>query len=226
MTEKPSASALALIFSVLFAVVAIINIPLSAVMAATPLARSGLSYDAAVGRVWNGRLLGVRWNIYALGDADVALRPLSLLTLSPRVSWLLTGTGVTSDGLAQFGVFTGPKVKAGRLRVRLAAFPEAFVLPSDPQGEFSVEIADLAIGRSQCRAGEVAVWTDFLKQTGAAFEWEAPELSGTGLCEDGVFRAPLRRHFRRTAGRGTRRLRIGPFLTTPAPPTQRRRRSA
>jgi general secretion pathway protein N len=87
---------LVVLFLVVAVAAAVAMAPLGAVLAWGGASRLGLSAAAAEGTIWSGRLVGARYGAVQLGDLDIRLDPLALLT-----------GGLRLHSRAEAGAFTG-----------------------------------------------------------------------------------------------------------------------
>ena len=76
-----------------FAWFAAAQIPLGFVLRKLPLNAMGIQWTQSEGTVWNGRIMGVYLNGQPVGDVDVALKPVSLLSFKPSLDIQWGGAG-------------------------------------------------------------------------------------------------------------------------------------
>lgn len=183
-----SARQLVALFAAFFVAVIIVTLPLSAVMAAFDLPARGISYARASGTVWNGALAGLHWRGRDLGDARIAVRPLSLLIGRLGADFELDGKGVVSGSGFVAATLGGFAVRDLSLSADVAQLP--IVLPLS--GKVAVDLAAADGGPNGCRRIEGAVRTNALVNRPAGLAWRGPELEGPVTCENGAIVIPLK----------------------------------
>lgn len=160
--------------------------PLGLALRLAGLPQAGLGAEFVEGSVWGGRMEAARWRGVTLGDMNVALEPLSLLTGSPRVRLEVRAPGASLRGSLLAGGRTG--VSGLEAEGPLAAFPIAF--PAALKG--SLRAADTAIvfAKGACRQARGRLAMDVRVLSGPV-NWAAPPLEGGWSCEEGVAVARL-----------------------------------
>lgn len=167
-----------------FAAGAAARLPLSAALALSGARDAGLDWRAAEGTIWSGRVYGLGLHGYALGDAHAALAPLSLVTLSPRVTLGLAGP----EAEAQATVTLRPgylSLRDGAARLRLAE-----MVAIDPRlrargGTLTAEDVEIVMQDGRCVRASGALASDALTY-GFGGDWRGPPLSGALSCADGA----------------------------------------
>lgn len=176
-----SRTALGLVFVLLLIAALVVFMPLRAVSAAT-----GVGRDAAVfGSVWNGHVQGLAAGPRRLANADVTMRPASLLTGRAVFDWTVEDSALRGSGRAAAG-FGSQRLSDVRLSLTPAAF---MTLPGgliSPQDAASV-VAERVVWRDgQCVEAEGRVRSDALYALGQRLGADLPALDGVLACREGA----------------------------------------
>ena len=114
---------------ILLAVIAILaligfaaaQIPLGFVLRKLPLNSMGVQWTQSEGTIWNGRIMGVYANGQPVGDVDLSLKPMSLVTFKPELEFQWGGAGgrgrQASGNIALGCIQDGGDCRRCRLRV-------------------------------------------------------------------------------------------------------------
>ena len=174
--------ALVLAFILSLVAVGIARIPMAAVGNWMPLDSAGVSYVRASGTIWDGDVQGLTWRGRALGDAKVALRPLSLLLGQVRLRVAFDGKGALSgDGALVLGL--GRRLTVENMSAQLALSDLPVILPLN--GTVNLRIAEATFGAKGCRRIDAEIATDTLSRQPAGLAWSGPVLAGTASCSNG-----------------------------------------
>jgi len=160
--------------------------PLGAALAWAGADRWGLSAEAAEGTIWSGRLRGARIGGLPLGEVELGLAPLSLLS----GAWRL-------DATAHDGAFTGRAalIAAGGSVGVEDAHGEAplnlFRAPLPLSGLLRFEGVTVRFREGRCVFASGRVQTSGLRGPSGLLGEAAPTLSGEAACRDGALLLPL-----------------------------------
>lgn len=183
-----TARRLAGLFAGCFVVVLIATLPLSVVVSLFDPAARGLSFTRVSGTVWGGRVEDARWRGIALGNVDVAVRPLALLAGRLGLGIALDGTGTLAGrGVVGLGL-GGVAVSDLSLIADVAALPSLVPV----SGEIALDLARADMGADGCRRMDGTVRTDALVDRPAGLAWRGPVLAGPVTCADGAVVVPLK----------------------------------
>lgn len=177
---------LGLIFAGCFTAVLIATLPLPTVLQALDLDGRGVSYSRASGTVWNGTIAGLSWRGQPLGDAAVALKPLSLFLGRLGMDFALDGGTVTGQGFVALS-FGGIVADDLALSADVANLP--LLLPL--AGKVAMDLEHAVVSRAGCRHVAGTISTDALVNRPAGLPWTGPKLAGSVTCSEGVISVPL-----------------------------------
>lgn len=179
---------LVLIFVVAFLGFMVARMPLAFVLAQVVPASGPLSYSRAEGTVWEGQVHNVRLRGVPLGDADLALSPLSLVTLAPSLNWRLGGGAVTGRGLLSVHLMERAiTVRDTDIAADLDRLPTMVPL----SGVFAASVREFAWERQACRAADADLRTSALNRNPMGLDWRGPTLTGQAVCDNGVLTVTL-----------------------------------
>jgi hypothetical protein len=177
---------LLLIFGVAFVGLLVARLPLSVVLDA--VVPQPVTYARAVGTVWNGHVRGLRLRGVPMGDADLALSPLSLLRLSPGLDWRLGGGAVTGHGWLSAGLL-GRSITLRDTDV--AADLERLPTMVPLSGLFAATVHAFSWDGAACRTADVDLRTSALNRNPMGLDWRGPTLTGTASCDHGALTVTL-----------------------------------
>lgn len=168
------------------------QLPLGFVLRRLPLNALGVQWTQDEGTVWNGRMMGVYLNGQPVGDVDVALQPLSFLSLKPTVDIQWGGAG--GRGAGSLSLLGEEEVEISDLRMEQFIVSMEGLAPQLRQAGGSLRLSDthVRIDGSACRSASGRVSTDTLALAARNFGRDFSDLTGTIACEDGAFRIDLR----------------------------------
>jgi general secretion pathway protein N len=150
--------------------------PLGAGIAMSGLGKSGLSARQAIGTIWSGSLIDAHMGPVPLGDVDVGLRPLALLTVRAELGISGLGRVTAAPGSMGIGNVTA-KLALGRVFAPLS-------LDVLDLNEVSVRFAS-----DKCDSAEGRVRATFTGDVGGMDMTSG--LSGTARCDAGELLLPL-----------------------------------
>lgn len=165
---------------------ALSQIPLGYVLRQMPLNSMGVHWTQTEGTVWNGRMMGVYLNGQPVGDVNIALRPASLLTLSPEVEVQWGGAGGRGAGVVRLA---GRAIEASDLRVeqRISAMESLTPELRAIGGIFRLSGGAFRIDASQCETATGELTADTLSLAAQQFGRDFSALTGSLTCENGAF---------------------------------------
>ncbi|CAN5303097.1 hypothetical protein BH09PSE3_BH09PSE3_08630 [soil metagenome] len=167
------------LFVSVFLIALIALCPLGAGIAVSGLGASGLSARAATGTIWSGSLSDAYFGPVPLGDVDVALYPLPLLTGRAELGVSgISGTGRVTGGAGSFGV--------GEVAAKLSLAKVFAPLPLDilALNDVTVRFDD-----GRCKAAEGRVHASFTGDI-AGLDLQSG-LSGDARCDANDLMLPL-----------------------------------
>lgn len=166
------------------------QLPIGFVLQRLPLNAMGVQWTQSEGTVWDGRVMGVYVNGQPVGDVDVALQPVSLLTLRPELDVQWGGAGGRGAGLLLFE--TGA-VEARELRFeqRVSALESLSADLRAIGGNFRLSDGAVRIEDGRCTSATGAVQSDTLTLAARQFGRTFSDLTGAISCEDGAFQIEM-----------------------------------
>lgn len=166
------------------------QIPLGFALRQLPLNAMGVNWTQSEGTIWNGRILGVYLNGQPVGDVDLALRPASLLTLSPEVEIQWGGAGGRGAGVVRLD---GDAVEASDMRVeqRISALESLAPELRAIGGIFRLGGGAFRIEDGQCSSATGNLSADTLSLAARQFGREFSDLTGSLECEGGAFQIEM-----------------------------------
>lgn len=161
----------------------IILLPLKAVMILAGGA-SAFGYQDVYGRVWDGRVYGMRVAGVPIREIEMAADPLSLLTGRLAARWRVSDDSARGTGHVSLG---GNSVRVRDMdllvsidRLGLRSFPGM-----DRSQMIDMDIASLAIRDGRCETANGRVQTAALVQFAATYGFQGPDILGQLSCNDG-----------------------------------------
>lgn len=170
-----------------FAWFAAAQIPLGFVLRKLPLNAMGIQWTQSEGTVWNGRIMGVYLNGQPVGDVDVALKPVSLLSFKPSLDIQWGGAG--GRGAGTLTLLDSDSVEASdvRLQQNVSALEGLSGDIRSIGGTFRLAGGRVRIDDRQCSAASGSLQSDTLSIAAQQFGRTFSELTGTLGCENGAF---------------------------------------
>lgn len=172
----------------IFLAVLIARLPLSLIVDNAPMP---VEYQSASGTIWNGKISGIEVDGQEVGDAEIGLRFLPLLTARASAALALRGRFI--DGLGDVG-FDGTtlSVRDATGTADLSRFGLVDVFGQPVRGTLRGSIDQLEFSRKDgCLAADLDVSTDALTQSLGVYAGDGLELVGSGRCEDGDLVIPM-----------------------------------
>jgi len=163
------------------------QVPLGYVMRKLPLNAMGVQWTQSEGTIWNGRVMGVYLNGQPVGDVDVALKPLSLLSFKPTLDVQWGGAGGRGAGALTLIDQDSIEVWDIRLQQNISALES---LSSDLRsigGTFRMSDGHVRIDGQRCSEASGALHSDTLSIAAEQFGREFSDLTGSLGCENGAF---------------------------------------
>ncbi|MHB1207114.1 MAG: type II secretion system protein N, partial [Rhodospirillaceae bacterium] len=159
---------LAAVFSGCLAIFLVATLPLSVALPRAQLEQRGIGYSRAEGTIWHGRIEGLRWRGYRVGDATIAVKPLMILAGRLALDADVGGAGLMRGGgrvqITPFGTLILADVS---LTADVARLPVIVPL----SGHVTVVVAHAEISRRGCRSAVGAIRTDALVRQPAGLPW-------------------------------------------------------
>ncbi|MEQ9316640.1 MAG: type II secretion system protein N [Henriciella sp.] len=181
---------------VLVAIVALLwfgasRIPLGMALSRLPLNSMGVEWTQSEGTIWDGRMSGVYLNGQPVGDVDLALRPMSLLSFAPQLEVQWGGAGGRGAGVVT--VKGQSEVEATDLRIeqQINALESLSNEVRSIGGIFRLSGGKVAIAEGSCTSAAGTVQTDTLARAAQQFGRSFSDLTGSISCEDGAFNIVL-----------------------------------
>ena len=177
---------------VLTAVVALVwfaaaKVPLGYVMRKLPLNTMGVQWTQSEGTIWNGRIMGVYLNGQPVGDVDVALKPLSLLSFKPTLDVQWGGAG--GRGAGSLTLIDQDSIEASdiRLQQNISALESLSGDLRSIGGTFRLIDGRVRIDGQQCSAAKGTLQSDTLSIAAQQFGRDFSDLTGSLDCTNGAF---------------------------------------
>ncbi|MEM5517705.1 type II secretion system protein N [Henriciella sp. AS95] len=163
------------------------RVPLGMVLTRLPLNDMGVEWTQSEGTVWDGRMSGVYINGQPVGDVDVALRPVSLLSLSPTMEVQWGGAGGRGAGVVT--VKGSGDISASDVRVEqnISALESLTNEIRSIGGILRINGGSVEIVDNVCVSASGNVQTDALTRAAQQFGRQFSTLTGTITCEEGAF---------------------------------------
>lgn len=160
----------------------IVTMPLNLALRWLAADMPGLSYRAAAGTVWQGRIGALGFRSIDFGQAEVALSPWRLLSGRFSVALSLDGGAVAGEAVMQRGFLGGTWVRDMRLRADMARLPT--LLPMN--GAMTAGAARVGFDRSgRCVADDGAVRASGVALAAGGQTWPVGGLAGRLICAGG-----------------------------------------
>jgi hypothetical protein len=152
--------------------------------------RLPITYSAAEGTVWQGRLYDLATGGQPVGDLRFRAHPFSLLGGEPRAHFDLSGRGIEGRGVASASA-DSVILEDADLSINLGITDLRDPLGRPLEGSLDLDIGRLAFGRQLCEAEAVLARTDALEHSLGAFSSRGFPLAGEALCEGERLVLPL-----------------------------------
>lgn len=180
-----------LIFSGVFALVLIAQLP--ATIATSLIARVDprFTYGEASGTLWRGNIADAGFNGISLGDIEYKVSPLSLLTLGVAAETSLSGGAITGDGNFRISMAQQLSIRDASFDVDLARVANKGLLGEPVRGGARISASSFHYSRAGCKNGQGKVWTNAINGTVARFNGAAMPLAGPIGCDEGNLQIAL-----------------------------------
>ena len=163
-------------------VAGVLTIPLGAVLERSGARAAGLAWSQAQGTLLHGRIANLAYGPQDLGNAELRLQPLALLSGQLRYNIDLTGTARGDMDVALVpGALIVDDANLGLEIARLVGLNDAIRAAG---GVARLRSARFRIEPAGCTAGAGEIWTDSLVVLGNRYARELPELQGGLDCAD------------------------------------------
>ena len=168
------------------------QVPVGFVLKRLPVNAMGIQWTQSEGTIWNGRIMGVYFNGQPVGDIDVALKPLSLVTLQPGLDVQWGGAG--GRGAGTLTLIDSDSFEASDLRLQqnVASLESLSTDLRAIGGTFRLSNGRVRIDGQRCSDASGNLHTDTLALAAEQFGREFSDLTGTLGCENGAFDLAMR----------------------------------
>ena len=163
------------------------QVPLGFALRKLPLNASGVQWTQSEGTIWNGRIMGVYLNGQPVGDVDVALKPLSLISFEPSMDVQWGGAG--GRGAGTVTILDEDSVEVSDLRLEQSISSLESLSPDLRAigGTFRVSQGLIRIEGPVCESARGRLQTDTLALAARRFGRQFSDLTGTLRCSNGAF---------------------------------------
>lgn len=165
---------------------AVAQLPIGFVLQRLPLNAMGVEWMQSEGTVWDGRIMGVYVNGQPVGDVDVALQPVSLITFRPALEVQWGGAGGRGAGLILFET-NAVEARDLRFEQRVSALESLSADLRSIGGNFRLNSGAVRIEDGRCTSATGAVQSDTLTLAARQFGRSFSDLTGAISCEEGAF---------------------------------------
>lgn len=183
---------LVVLFLVALAGFVIVRMPLVFGLQMSGASQAGLSWQAASGTVWSGRLSGVSYaGRQPLGDVALRAKPPALLTGGVGYGFDWEGSAGQGTGDVIVGR-RGVRVSGLDLDVRLAGLVGLDADLRNTEGRVYVRGADVVFRDGACSRATGDISSDVLERFALRYNVPATELTGGLTCEADALRLSMR----------------------------------
>lgn len=182
--------------------------PLSLIVNLAPLQENGVSLSAVQGTVWRGAIHGLSIRGVSLGDVDLNLSPLSMLTLRPKVSLNAASGQITGRATITAGLGARVRFDDVKLMASAQSLTQQRIMGTPPTGGVDLYLETLSLVRGACAAARGIVSSDILDAAAKRYSGAAFPVSGAITCDGGDIVVALRGDG--APGQATIDLRISP----------------
>ncbi|MBR9835534.1 MAG: type II secretion system protein N [Alphaproteobacteria bacterium] len=164
--------------------------PLGFVLERSGLARTGAGWAQVEGTIMQGRISGLHVSGQPVGDVNLKLRPISLLTLSPQYDVQWGGAGGSGSGLI---TMTQNSLLAEELRLQQnISSIEGLALPVRAiGGTVRLTGASIKLTRTGCERAAGTITTDVLSRFAQQYGRQFGAVQGPLACKNGEVVADL-----------------------------------
>lgn len=160
--------------------------PLDMALRASGIAGRQLSYDAAQGTIWNGRLSNARAGALHLGTVDFTLSAMDLVTGKARVNWSANGQSLQGSGQVTRTLDGTTTLSGTKMLADLQHLPTWTPMA----GAFDVDLAYLTFDDQGCVEVDGAMRSRIVVMHGED-QWQAPDMAGKPTCDSRNLVLPL-----------------------------------
>ncbi len=167
-------------------IAAVSQVPTGFVLRKLPLNAMGVQWTQSEGTIWDGRIMGVYLNGQPVGDIDIALQPLSLVSMRPVLNVQWGGAGGRGAGQV---MLDGDAISATDLRLeqQVSALESLTNELRAIGGVFRLNHGAVRIENGVCLSAVGDVQTDTLARAAQQFGRTFTDLTGSISCTDGAF---------------------------------------
>lgn len=176
---------IALIFSGVFALVLIAQLPATIATSVIASAEPRFTYGEASGTLWRGTISDAGFSGISLGDIEYNVSPLSLLTLGIAADTSLSGGAITGDGHFRVAITQQLSIRDASFDVDLARVANKGLLGEPVRGAARINASLFHYSRAGCKNGQGNVWTNAVNGTVTRFNGAAMPLAGPIGCNEG-----------------------------------------
>lgn len=181
---------LTLLFLVVLIAGLVAYTPLGFVLERSGLGRTGAGWAQAEGTIMEGRISGLHMSGQPVGDVNLKLRPISLLTLSPKYDVQWGGAGGNGSGVV---TITQDSLLAEDLRLQQnVSAIEGLALPVRAiGGTVRLTGASIKLTRAGCERAAGTISTDVLSRLAQQYGREFGAVAGPLSCANGDIQTDL-----------------------------------
>ncbi|WP_084399994.1 type II secretion system protein N [Henriciella aquimarina] len=167
---------------------ALSQVPLGFALSRLPLNAMGVQWTQSEGTVWDGRVMGVYFRNQPVGDVDVALAPMSLLSFKPALDVQWGGAGGRGAATLVLAGESTYRAEDVRLEQKVSALESLSPDLRAIRGTFRLSGGSARIDDFRCTSASGEIRSDTLSLAARQFGRSFSDLTGTLACEDGAFR--------------------------------------
>ncbi|WP_425408609.1 type II secretion system protein N [Hyphococcus sp.] len=170
-----------------FFITACVVAPASMLAKLVDVENRNVAFAAIEGTLWRGSIANLSINNISLGNVDFQLAPLSLLTLSPRITLNAEGGDVFGSGVISYAPSAKYFASNVNAQINLGATATSGVLGQPVEGSAELFVEQYVFTESKgCIKAAGAVWTDVLNAPSKRYDLPELPLSGELHCEEGA----------------------------------------
>ncbi|MCI4644845.1 MAG: type II secretion system protein N [Hyphomonadaceae bacterium] len=152
----------------------------------------GFTYSHASGTIWDAEFQDLAYGIQEIGDLELQLKPVGLLTGKAQLAFDLAGPVGTVRGEADISanrtVTLRDTIADIQLQSLLSLHDQLRAAPS----KLDIVLRELSLtGQGACLASDMRIRSDAVREIGRRWQWEGPVLEGNVTCDGRAFQAVL-----------------------------------